>query len=174
MTEPQPAAPAATLPGPPPAPSPALPYAPSYASSHPGLPPATEPFPGGRGPSPMTPADETTWSTVAHLSWLAGSLVGLPVLGPLVLWLVLRERGPFVRHHTAEALNLQLSVLLYGLGVAAVGGILTLVTFGVFAPVWALAGGMLVVAAVVLTVVGAVAASRGQWYRFPLTLRFVR
>ena len=42
---------------------------------------------------------------MAHLSWLAGSLVGLPVLGPLVLWLVLRERGPFVRHHTAEALN---------------------------------------------------------------------
>lgn len=162
MTEPQPAAPAATRLAPPPAPV------------HAALPPAAEPFPGGRGPSPMTPADETTWSTVAHLSWLAGSLVGLPVLGPLVLWLVLRERGPFVRHHTAEALNLQLSVLLYGLGVAVVGGILSLVTFGVFAPVWALAGGVLVVVAVVLTVLGAVAASRGQWYRVPLTVRFVR
>ncbi len=125
------------------------------------------------GPVPMTPADETTWSTVGHLSWIAGSFLGLPFLAPLVLFLVLRERGPFVRHHAAEALNFQLSLLLYGLGVAAVGGILTLVTFGLLAPVWALAGGALVVVGVVLTVLAAVAASRGQWYRYPLTVRFV-
>lgn len=132
------------------------------------------PFPGGRGPAPLTPADETTWATVGHLSWLAGSLVGLPVLGPLVLFLVLRDRGPFVRHHTAEALNLQLSLLLYALGVAIVGGIVTLVTFGFFAPVWAVLGGVLVVAGVVLTVLAAIASARGEWYRIPASIRFVR
>ena len=136
--------------------------------------PQPQPFPGGQGPAPMTPSDETTWSTVSHLSWLAGSLVALPFLAPLVLFLVLRERGPFVRHHTAEALNFQLSVLLYGVGLGVVGGILTLVTFGVLAPVLALALGALAVFGVVFTVLAAVASSRGQWYRYPLTIRFVR
>jgi len=122
----------------------------------------------------MTPASETTWSTVAHLSWLAGTLVALPFLAPLVLFLVLKDRGPFVRHHTAEALNFQLSLLLYGLGVAVVGGIVTAVTLGVFAPVWALVGGALAVAGAVFTILAAVGSSRGEWYRYPLTVRFVR
>lgn len=166
MTEQQPALPAAH------------PAAPSVAAPSPSAPalsaPSAEPFPAGRGPAPMTPADETTWATVGHLSWLAGSLVGLPVLGPLVLFLVLRDRGPFVRHHTAEALNAQLSLLVYGLGVAVVGGIITVLTVSLFAPLWALAGVVLVVAGVVLTVLAAIAASRGQWYRYPWSIRFVR
>jgi uncharacterized protein len=136
-------------------------------------PAAAQSFPSGRGPAPMTPSDETTWSTLSHLSWLLGSLVALPFLGPLVLFLVLRERGPFVRHHTAEALNFQLSLLLWGLGVAVVGGLATLLSFGLLAPVWALAGAALVVVGVVLTVMAAVAASRGEWYRYPITIRFV-
>jgi uncharacterized Tic20 family protein len=123
---------------------------------------------------PMTPADETTWSTVGHLSWLAGSLVGIPPLAPLVLYLVLRTRGPFVRHHTAEALNLQLSLLVYALAVTVVGGLATLLTVGLLAPLWALAGIVLVVGGAVLTVVAAVAASKGEWYRYPLTIHFVR
>lgn len=165
--------------------APALPSAPSGATAlaaplapplaaPPAAPPVGDPFPGGRGPAPMTPADETTWSTVAHLSWVAGSFVGLPFLAPVVLFLVLRERGPFVRHHTAEALNLQLSLLVYGLGLAVVGGVLSVLTFGVAVPVFALAGVALVVAGVVLSVIAAVASSRGQWYRYPWTVRFVR
>lgn len=142
--------------------------------SQPPLSGPAQPFPGGRGPAPMTPSDETTWSTVAHLSWLAGSLVALPFLGPLVLFLVLKDRGPYVRHHTVEALNFQLSLLVYGLGLSVVGGLLSVVTLGLLVPVWALAGGALVVAGAVLTVIAAVAASRGQWHRYPLTIRFVR
>lgn len=136
--------------------------------------PTPVPFPAGHVPVPMTPSDETTWSTLAHLSWLVGSLVGLPLLGPLVAYLVLRSRGPFVRHHTAEALNAQLSLLVYGLAVAVVGGLLTLITFGLLAPAWALAGLVLVIGGAVLTIVAAVAASGGRWYRYPLTIRFVR
>lgn len=135
---------------------------------------APQPYPGGAGPAPMTPASETTWSTLTHLSWLAGTLVALPFLAPLVLFLVLKDRGPFVRHHTAEALNFQLSLLLYGLALAVLGGIVTLITFGLTAPVWALAGGALIVAGAVFTVIAAVASSRGDWYRYPLTVRFVR
>lgn len=156
------------------------PYPSTPTGPAPGHPPEqpvggpAQPFPAGRGPAPMTPSDETTWSTVSHLSWLAGSLVALPFLGPLVLFLVLKDRGPYVRHHTVEALNFQLSLLVYGLGLSVVGGLLSVVTLGLLVPVWALAGGALLVAGVVLTVMAAVAASRGQWYRYPLTIRFVR
>lgn len=136
--------------------------------------PAAGPYPGGRGPAPLTPADETTWSTVGHLSWLAGSLVGLPVLGPLVLWLVLRDRGPFVRHHLTDALNFQLSLVVYALGLAVVGGLGAVVTVGLLAPALVVALLALAVLGVVLTVVAAVAAARGEWYRYPLTLRIVR
>ncbi|WP_336923625.1 DUF4870 domain-containing protein [Aquipuribacter sp. SD81] len=136
--------------------------------------PAAGTYPGGRGPAPLTPADETTWSTVGHLSWLAGSLVGLPVLGPLVLWLVLRERGPFVRHHLTDALNFQLSLMVYALGLAVVGGLGTLLTVGLLLPALVVAVLAVAVLGVVLTVVAAVAAARGEWYRYPLTLRVVR
>lgn len=189
-TGPQQPHPAASTPAPPttpaPAPAPAQPspqastaqpslQAPPPPYGGPGAPHPGEPsFPGGRGPTPMTPADETTWSTVGHLSWLAGSLVALPFLAPLVLWLVLRERGPFVRHHLTEAVNFQLSLLVYGLAVGVVGGLATLITVGLLAPVWALVGGALVVVGIVFTVLAAIAASRGQWYRYPLTIRFVR
>lgn len=149
----------------------ALPGTPGPGTPGPGT---GQPYPGGQGPAAMTPSTETTWSTVTHLSWIAGSLVALPFLAPLVLFLVLKDRGPFVRHHTAEALNFQLSVLLYGLIVAALGGIVTVLTLGVLAPVWALAAGALVVAAAVFTIIAAVASSRGEWYRYPLTIRFVR
>jgi len=144
------------------------------SSSAPGALSPSALAPGGRGPSPLTPSNETTWSTVTHLSWLAGTFVGLPLLAPLVLFLVLRERGPFVRHHTAEALNFHLSLLVYGVAVAVVGGLLTAVTLGIAAPLWALAGVVLVVGGAVLTVIAGIASSRGQWYRYPLTIRFVR
>ncbi|WP_380167691.1 DUF4870 domain-containing protein [Jannaschia sp. R86511] len=139
-----------------------------------GAPAYGQPYPGGAGPAPMTPSDETTWSTVTHLSWIAGSFVALPFLAPLVLFLVLKDRGPFVRHHTAEALSFQLSLLVYGLGVTVVGGLLSVVTLGVLVPLWAVAGGALVVVGAVFTVLAAIASSRGQWYRYPLTIRFVR
>lgn len=145
-------------------------------AGHPTSPSGTypaQPYPSGRGPTPMTPADEVTWSTVAHLSWLAGSLVALPFLAPLVLFLVFKDRGPFVRHHTTEALNFQLSLLAYGLAIGVVGGILTLVTLGLLAPVLALAAGALVVAGIVFTIIAAIAAGKGEWYRYPLTVRFV-
>ncbi len=138
--------------------------------------PPRDPRGAGRpvGSVPMTPADEITWSTLGHLSWIAGSFVGLPLLGPLVTYLVLRDRGPFVRHHNAEALNFQLSLALYALVGGVAGGVLTLVTLGLTAPLLGLGLLAVAVAGIVFSVLAAIAASRGEWYRYPLTIRFVR
>lgn len=138
--------------------------------------PADDPRGAGRpaGPVPMTPSDEITWSTLGHLAWVVGSFVGLPPLGPLVTYLVLKDRGPYVRHHNAQALNFQLSLVVYLLGASVLGGLVTLVTLGLAAPLLVVVVAGIGIAGIVLSILAAIAASRGQWYRYPLTLQFVR
>jgi uncharacterized Tic20 family protein len=92
-------------------------------------------------------------------------LLSLGFVPPLVLWLVFRGRGPFLEHHAKESLNFQLASLL----ALVVSGVLVVVTFGLASPVLF---GLLVVW-VVLGVLAAVAASRWEWYRYPLTIRFI-
>lgn len=121
----------------------------------------------------MTPANEVTWSVVSHLSWIGGSFVGLPFLGPLVAYLVLKDRGPFVRHHSAQALNVQISLTIYAVVGAIAGVVLTAVTLGLALPVLLLVVIGVVVLALVLSIVAAIAAGRGDWYRYPLTIAFV-
>jgi uncharacterized Tic20 family protein len=113
----------------------------------------------------MSPSDEKLWSTLVHLSPFVASVVGLPFLGPLVIYLVLRDRGPFVRFHAAQALNFQLVVLL-GLVVS----IPLILAFGLGLLLMV----VIAVAAVVLQVVAAVSANSGQWYRYPMTPDWVK
>ena len=74
----------------------------------------------------MSPTDERTWGMVAHAGTLAATVLSGGTLGficALVLYLVYKDRGPFVRHHTANALNVQI------LGaILVVGGIILTVT----------------------------------------------
>lgn len=110
---------------------------------------------------PLGPEQERTWAVVAHLLPLV-----VTFLGPLAVWLALRGRGPFVEHHALESLNFQLTVL----GATMVAVVLTFASAGLLA---VLPFGVLVVG-VVLHVLAAVAASRGEWYRYPLSVRLVR
>ncbi|WP_426566450.1 DUF4870 domain-containing protein [Angustibacter sp. McL0619] len=127
--------------------------------------PYGRPYPG----QPMNPSDERTWATLAHLSPWAGGLVGFPVLGPLVVYLIYKDRSPFVRRHAAAALNFQIMLLIVSV-VAVVGGlVLAIVTLGfgliILVPFLLL----LLVASIVLQIMGAVAANKGQEFRYPLT-----
>jgi uncharacterized Tic20 family protein len=110
------------------------------------------------------------WALFAHLSALAGLLIGLNFLGPLIIYLVKKNEDSYIAHHAREALNFNLSVFLYLLvgGIAAV--VLTLILIGLLLfPV--LFG--IVIAWVVLVIMAAVKANAGEAYRYPLTIRFV-
>jgi len=113
---------------------------------------------------PMSPPDEKLWATLIHLSGLVFGIVGLPFLGALIGYLVLRERGPFVRWHTAQALNFQLTVLIG----YVIGGVLAIVFIGFFVLI---AVGIL---SIVFAIIAAVAANRGEYYKYPLTIPFVQ
>lgn len=122
-------------------------------------PPSSQaPYSYAQPPQPMSPSDEKTWATLVHI----GSLF-FNILAPLIGFLILKDRGPFVRSHTAAALNFQLSLLIY----AIVGAVLTLVLVG-FLVLIAIA-----VLNLVCSIIAAVKASRGEWYQYPLTIRFV-
>ena len=116
--------------------------------------------PGQLGPHPGGPvqSDDTTWALLAHLSVFV-----LALIGPLVIYLVKKDGSPFVRQHAAEALNFHITVLIASI----VSAVLMLVLIGF------LLLAVVVIGSMVLGIVAAVAAGRGQPYRYPLTLRLV-
>jgi uncharacterized Tic20 family protein len=121
-------------------------------------------------PAPMTPADERMWGMFGHLSAIAATFVSLPFLGPLIIFLVYKDRNGFVRGNSAEALNMTISFVVYEFVLGVVCSVLALVTFG-------LAYALMVVPAVVFLVcaiLAAVAANSGRVYRYPLIFRLVR
>lgn len=120
------------------------------------------------------------WGIASHLAGLGGGLataVTLGFLGPLIIWLVKRDEHPFVDHHAKEALNFQLTTLL-ALVVSVVAAIpvaiLGVLTLGVLWVVAAVAVMVAVVVWFVFPILGAVHASNGEGYRYPLSIRFVR
>lgn len=121
---------------------------------------ATPPPPAGpyQTNPPLSPADERLWATLVHIG---GILFGF--VPALIGYLVLKDRGPFIRQHTATALNFQISFAIY----AVVSGLLTLVLIGlILLPVI----GILIV---VFSIIAAVAANNGHAYTYPLTIKFV-
>src|ERR1044071_5397711 len=68
------------------------------------------------GPHPMDDPQvaewERTYSMFTHLTLLLKHL-GLLIIPALVMWLIKRDRSPFVDDHGREAVNFQISLLLY-------------------------------------------------------------
>lgn len=118
-------------------------------------PPPAQPYPFA---PPLRPEDEKLWAALTHVSGILFAF-----LGPLVMYLVMRDRGPFIRAHSAGALNFQLTILIVALvsiPLAFIGiGFLLLFAAGIFA--------------LVIEIMAAVKAGQGQWYTPPLSLRFV-
>jgi uncharacterized Tic20 family protein len=110
-----------------------------------------------RPPGDVT-SDDKTMALLIHLLTLVSGF-----LGPLIIWLVKRDDSAFVDHHGKEALNFQLTMLLAWFGAF----LASLILIGLLAiPV-------LLVAQVLFPILAAVAANRGELYRYPMTIRFI-
>jgi len=108
---------------------------------------------------PEADSDSRAWAVAAHLlPW-----VGLGFLGPLIIWLIKRDESPFVEEHAREALNFQISWLIY----IVVSVILIIVFIGILLVI-----GFAIFGSVVM-IIAAVKAANGAQYRYPLTIRFV-
>jgi uncharacterized Tic20 family protein len=145
-------------PPPPPPPPPAgppggAPGGPPPGYGQPQLPPGAAPQP------PLRPEDEKLWAIGAQLG---GLLIGF--VAPLVVWLVYRERSAFLDRTAKEALNFQLTLLIgyvvsFALACFLIGFILLPI-------VW--------IVGIVFMIMGAIAVSKFEDYRYPVNIRFIK
>lgn len=123
---------------------------------HPGGPQ----YPAGyQPPQPMSPEDQRLWATLTHIGGIFFTFIA-----PLVAYLVLRDRGGFIREHTRVALNFHITMAI----AYAVGTLTVWLGIGVLI---ALAAGVL---SLVFGIMAAVAANRGEFYRYPLSIEFIK
>lgn len=144
-------------------PQPGQPYGPSYSYGPPQQ-------------QPMSPSDERLWGMLAYLlSILAG------LIAPLVIYLVYKDRGPFVRDTAKEALNFHITAAIVALA-GVIGmmfvGVITTIIFPpagalFFIVMWLLLIGYSV-AVLIFNIIGAMRANSGVLYRVPCILRLVK
>lgn len=132
----------------------------------PGYPPpvAPQPLPPRIGPySPLVGrplvSNETTWSLLSHLSIFA-----LSIIGPIIIMLTEGKKSPYTRYHAVEALNMHLTFLI--------AEFVCILTFFLIVPLVLLF--CLVIAVCVYGVIGAMAANRGELFRYPMIFRMVK
>ncbi len=107
-----------------------------------------------------------SWNALCHASALLGVLVHFPghLLGPLIIWLWKRDESPETDAHGKEALNFQISMLIYNV-IAAIF-CLVLIGFLFLAVLWVLNA--------IFVIIAAIQASDGKFYRYPMTIRFLQ
>ncbi len=84
---------------------------------------------------------------LAHLS-----MIFLGFVGPLIFWLIGKDKSEFQKDQATEALNFSI-----------IGTLASIVTFGL---AW--------IAMVIFAIVGGMAANRGEAYRYPINWRIVK
>ena len=121
-------------------------------------------------------AQEKQWAMFAHLSAILGAIVTGHIfgigcfLGPLIIWLVKRDTMPFVADQGKEALNFNITLAIVGAALF----LMILATFGIGVILAIPIAAVVAVGWLVLVIVGAVKASEGVVYRYPVALRLVK
>ena len=100
--------------------------------------------------------------TCAHRSLPFGTKLRVSHGGRSVV-VTVNDRGPFIRAHTATALNFQITIFI----AYVVGGILSIVVIGIFIIIaaWVLN--------IVFSIIAAVKANQGEYYTYPVAIKFV-
>ena len=110
-------------------------------------------------------SDEKNMGMLAHLLVFSGYLIPLGnIIGPLVIFLIKKDESNYIRHHATEALNFQISVLIY----LIISVILCFILIGIPLLI------ALVIIDLIYTIIATVKASNGKLYRYPICIRLVK
>jgi uncharacterized Tic20 family protein len=119
---------------------------------------------------PSADESERTYALFQHLIGLLGLFDGgfiVGLIGSIVMWRIKANDSPFLDDHGREAVNFQLSLAMYAiLGTA----VIALVSLGLLVIPWII---FLYVLRLVGCIRGAMWANRGQYFRYPMTIRFL-
>lgn len=103
--------------------------------------------------------DSKNMAVLCHLLGLFTTFIG-----PLILWLIKKDEDKYVDSQGKEALNFQITVIL----AMVASGILMVVFIGII--LWLAT----VVCNLIFCILACVAASKGEDYRYPVSLRLVK
>ncbi|GAB6283234.1 MAG: DUF4870 domain-containing protein [Ignavibacterium sp.] len=109
--------------------------------------------------------DDRTWGMISHISALLGYVIPLGnIIAPLIIWLSKKEQSNFIEDQSKEALNFQISIVIY----AIIAGILSLILIGIFLLI---AVGLF---NLIYIIIAAIKANDGIKYRYPLCIRIIK
>lgn len=127
------------------------------------------PQPGYSAAQPLSQSDERLWATLIHVG---GIFFGF--IPALIGYLVLKDRSAFVREHSRTALNFQITWVGVQIANAILGIPLGIVTFGIWTILQILISIAAAAIVLIFSIIAAVTANRGEPYRYPLTIPFVK
>ncbi|WP_114560394.1 DUF4870 domain-containing protein [Desertihabitans aurantiacus] len=116
---------------------------------------------------PVSQSDEKTWGTLSHVGMLVGGFVSggfLAFVVPLVLFLVYKDRSPWLRYNAVQSLNFGILAAI----VSVVSAILSTVLIGFLT--WLAIG----VVGLIFGIQAATKANNGEFYKYPLNVGFVK
>jgi len=115
----------------------------------------------------MDQSRERNLAVVSHLGGLVPFLL-FPILIPFLVWILKGDESTFVNEQSREALNFQISLLIYW--VVSVMLIFTIIGI----PIAIVAFIVFVITNVICSIKGAVRTSKGLTYKYPMNLRLLK
>jgi len=121
--------------------------------------PPNEQGEAGTGQPPQVSQSAKNMAVLCHLLGFFTCFIG-----PLIIWLIKKDDDPFIDQQGKEALNFQITVTIASI----VGGVLSVICIG-----------LLLLAAVgildiIFVIMACVASSKGQAYRYPVSIRLIK
>lgn len=114
-------------------------------------------------------SDEKTMGMLAHLLGIFTTFIG-----PLVIWLTQKDQSKFAETEAREALNFQISLIIYYTVLTVITTVLSVITLGLFSIVGSLLYFALYIFSLVVMIMGTVQAKDGKSYQYPLCIRFIQ
>jgi len=129
----------------------------------------------GRAYAPGLADDEKSWAMFAHLGLLGHAILpGISIGIPIVIWLSKRADSDFIDDHGREAVNFQITLFLYSVVLPVVVGLFGILTCGIGLLLLIPVAFLPYVLGIVGMIMASVAANRGEFFRYPMTFRFIK
>jgi uncharacterized protein len=111
------------------------------------------------GQAPVSEGDEKTWGIISHIT-----IPFLGFIGPLVAYLVYKDRSEWLKQTTTEALNFSiLYSIAYLISVITISIVIGLI-------LWPL----VFIVALIFCIMGTIAANKHEFYKYPINVRFIK
>ena len=108
---------------------------------------------------------ERNWAMLCHLSAFAGYFFPFGgIIGPLICWLTRKDESQWVDQNGKQSMNFQLSILLY----MVLSIPLIIIIIGI--PIIIFLGFL----EVICIIIASVKASKGEEFKYPVTIPFIQ